>query len=166
MIRSRSDRLDEIVKSAEINGVEVTAKHYGLQEDTVRRYQRLQNETDDVIKLVREIFSDPPQKWNQYPKLYGDWVSTADWHIPFFNQALLEKVIKVSELLKIPNLLIIGDFADTFDVIFDPFMGSGSVPLACEKAGHKWIACEINEDYCTKAVERIKQEVAQLKMAI
>ena len=34
------------------------------------------------------------------------------------------------------------------ELVFDPFMGSGSTALAAEKAGRSYCGCEIEEEYC------------------
>lgn len=41
------------------------------------------------------------------------------------------------------------------DIIFDPFFGSGTAGIACEKLGRKWIGIEISEEYCEIAAKRI-----------
>lgn len=40
-------------------------------------------------------------------------------------------------------------------VLLDPFSGSFSIPLVCEKLGYKWIACEQNEDYFNIGINRL-----------
>ena len=42
------------------------------------------------------------------------------------------------------------------DIIFDPFMGSGTTALACMKLGRNYIGCEISKEYCDIAEQRIK----------
>ncbi len=42
------------------------------------------------------------------------------------------------------------------DVILDPFCGSGSVCVACQKRGRKWIGIDIDEEYVEMARERIE----------
>ena len=44
------------------------------------------------------------------------------------------------------------------DIVFDGFMGSGTVGVACIKAGRKFIGCEIDEKYFRIAEDRIKKE--------
>ena len=41
------------------------------------------------------------------------------------------------------------------DIVLDPFIGSGTTAIACEKLSRKWIGIEINPDYCEIAKERI-----------
>lgn len=41
------------------------------------------------------------------------------------------------------------------DLVFDPFCGAGTVPLVCERLGRRFVACEINPDYCRIAELRL-----------
>ena len=45
------------------------------------------------------------------------------------------------------------------DLVFDPFMGSGTTTVACKELGRNFIGCEIEQDYVNAAKERI--ELAQ-----
>ena len=42
------------------------------------------------------------------------------------------------------------------DVVFDPMMGSGIVPVMCKRHGRKYVGIEINEEYFNIAKERIE----------
>ncbi len=48
--------------------------------------------------------------------------------------------------------------------ILDPFLGSGTTAVACERLKRKWIGIEISLDYCRIAKERIERERKQLKL--
>jgi len=50
------------------------------------------------------------------------------------------------------------------DTVLDPMAGSGTVAKMCEKLNRRWIACEISEEYCEIAKQRIKQELSQKKL--
>ena len=49
-------------------------------------------------------------------------------------------------------------------VVFDPYLGSGTTALACEKMGIRWMGCEVNQDYAAIASRRIEAERAQGKL--
>ena len=50
------------------------------------------------------------------------------------------------------------------DKILDTHLGSGSIALACHDYGFELTACELDTEYYEKAVERIKNHVAQQKL--
>jgi DNA modification methylase len=47
------------------------------------------------------------------------------------------------------------------DVIFDPFMGSGTTGVACMQLGRNFIGCEIDPKYFAMARKRIEQAAMQ-----
>ena len=50
------------------------------------------------------------------------------------------------------------------NVVLDPFLGSGTTAIACERLKRKWIGIEISEEYCEIAAKRIENETRQLKL--
>jgi len=52
------------------------------------------------------------------------------------------------------------------NLILDPFLGSGTTAIACERLGRRWIGIEISKEYCDIAIKRIEQERAQLKLGL
>ncbi len=48
--------------------------------------------------------------------------------------------------------------------VMDPFLGSGTTAIACERLNRRWIGIEIEEKYCAIAKKRIEQERKQLKL--
>ena len=61
---------------------------------------------------------------------------------------------KPSELF----MSIITDFAEAGDLIFDPFMGSGTTAIAADRLGHKWFGIDISEEYVVMALKRIDDD--------
>ena len=45
------------------------------------------------------------------------------------------------------------------DVIFDPFLGSGTTAVACKQLHRQFIGCEISEKYCLIAKQRLAQDL-------
>ena len=43
------------------------------------------------------------------------------------------------------------------DLVFDGFAGSGTTGVACKELGRNFIGCELDENYCKIANERIKE---------
>ena len=54
---------------------------------------------------------------------------------------------------------ILTKYANDGNVIYDPFMGSGTTARACKDLGYVWIGSEISKEYCDIAEQRLKQEV-------
>jgi len=44
---------------------------------------------------------------------------------------------------------------DENDLVLDPFLGSGTTAVVCEKLNRRWIGIEINSNYCEMAKERL-----------
>jgi len=51
-------------------------------------------------------------------------------------------------------------------LVLDPFLGSGTTAVACERLGRRWIGIEISKEYCDIAVKRIEIERSQLKLPL
>jgi DNA modification methylase len=56
-------------------------------------------------------------------------------------EKLMERLIKAS--------------SNPGDLVFDPFCGSGTVPVVCHRLDRRFVACEINPEYCRMAEERL-----------
>jgi len=56
-------------------------------------------------------------------------------------EKLMERIVKAS--------------SNPGDLVFDPFCGSGTVPVVCQRLGRQFVACEINPEYRRLAEERL-----------
>ena len=59
---------------------------------------------------------------------------------------------------------LLDKYAKQGDKILDTHLGSGSIAIACHDYGFELTACELDREYYDKAIQRIKNHVAQLKL--
>jgi site-specific DNA-methyltransferase (adenine-specific) len=59
---------------------------------------------------------------------------------------------------------LLGNYAKQGDKILDTHLGSGSIAIACHDYGFDLTACELDKEYYDKAMERIRNHVAQQKL--
>ncbi len=110
------------------------------------------NEVDFIPTSV-EWFND---KRNKNPKpftyQYPNWIKT-EWAFASAKRAnnSIHPNEKNDKLLK----FLVEVSTNENDVIFEPFMGSGSLGIACKQTNRDFIGCELNTDYFKIAKERI-----------
>ena len=61
---------------------------------------------------------------------------------------------------------LLSDFTDPGETILDPFMGSGTTLVACERLGRQGIGIEIDPDYFAIACKRVDEESRQPRMFV
>jgi len=52
------------------------------------------------------------------------------------------------------------------DLIFDPFMGSGTTAVVADRLGRNFFGCDINPDYVEMALERLEKDRAGRQLAL
>ena len=52
---------------------------------------------------------------------------------------------------------ILGKYSKGSDLILDPFIGSGTTAVSCEKMGRNYIGIEISPEYCEIARKRVQE---------
>jgi site-specific DNA-methyltransferase (adenine-specific) len=122
-------------------------------------------------------FLPPSMGWIVWRKDRGEF-SSSDAELAFtsFNRALREftknPLILVREGGTIhptqkPVALykwILSNYAKEGDKILDTHLGSGSIAIACHDYGFDLTACELDKEYFDKAMQRINNHTAQIKM--
>lgn len=91
-------------------------------------------------------------------RVYGTYETKKTWYATPLNQGDKKKynhpTIKPVDILQ--NLII--NSSKEGEVVFDPFMGSGSTCVACKKTNRDFVGIEIDKTYYDIAVERIEAE--------
>ena len=91
-------------------------------------------------------------------RVYGTYETKKTWYATPLNQGDKKKynhpTIKPVDILQ--NLII--NSSKEGEVVFDPFMGSGSTGVACKKTNRDFVGIEIDKTYYDTAVERIEAE--------
>lgn len=59
---------------------------------------------------------------------------------------------------------LLSKYAKKGDKILDTHLGSGSIAIACHDYGFDLTACELDKEYFNKAMQRINNHTAQIKM--
>ena len=56
--------------------------------------------------------------------------------------------------------------SDIEEIVYDPFMGSGTTGVAAVQQGRRFVGCEINEDYFNIACQRLTEAQKQQLLAV
>jgi UDP-2,3-diacylglucosamine pyrophosphatase LpxH len=68
---------------------------------------------DARLDNTERAFPIPPTpQYNNYWHLHGDFVISSDWHIPYHNSDMADKLVKIAKKFKVKNHIIAGDFSD------------------------------------------------------
>ena len=83
-----------------------------------------------------------------YPSNFWDDISIPFWSMPENTDHPTQKPEKLYAKLILAS-------SRQGDLIFDPFMGSGTTAVVAKKLGRKYLGVEINEEYCLWAAKRL-----------
>lgn len=100
-------------------------------------YLRPQATLDEI---GRYYLSAEMDTWYQ-SRLCGTFKERVGWHPCQLPEALLERIVLLS--------------SNPGDLVFDPFLGSGTTAAVARQFGRDWLGCELGEEYAQKARERI-----------
>ena len=107
---------------------------------------------DDVWYLrPQQAMQDKPINGNAYfepdgdvwylSRLCGTFKERLGWHPCQLPESLLERIVAVS--------------SNPGDLVFDPFVGSGTTLAVAARMQRHWLGCELSAAYARKATERI-----------
>ena len=118
--------------------------------------------------------------WNKGNKIMGQYYMSQFEYILFFRKGRGVKINNcgTADILNVPNIktkgedgknlhdtekpielmkILIENSTQPNNIVFEPFGGIGSTPLACLESGRKCIVCEIDDVYANIEVDRIKE---------
>jgi len=96
----------------------------------------------EVEKEGIERYFNPGEDTWYLSRLCGTFKERQGWHPCQLPESLLERIIKLS--------------SHEGDVVFDPFVGSGTTLAVAARLKRQWTGCEMSGEYAKKATERIE----------
>lgn len=85
-----------------------------------------------------------------YPSNFWDDISIPFWSMPENTDHPTQKPEKLYAKLVLAS-------SKPGDLVFDPFMGSGTACVVARKLGRHYLGVEINDEYCLWSAKRVKQ---------
>ena len=115
------------------------------------------------VKIRRKVIAPyriegKPKDWeetsdgnfrNTYPSNFWDDISIPYWSMPENTAHPTQKPEKLLAKLILAS-------SNKGDVVFDPFLGSGSTSVTAKKLGRKYVGIEQNEQYCVWIEKRLE----------
>ena len=115
------------------------------------------------VKIRRKVIAPykvdgKPKDWeetaegnfrNTYPSNFWDDISVPYWSMPENTPHPTQKPEKLLAKLILAS-------SNVGDIVFDPFLGSGSTSVTAKKLGRKYIGIEVNPQYCVWAEKRLE----------
>jgi len=117
----------------------------------------------DSVMMKRKVIAPykvdgKPKDWEEtkegnfritYPSNFWDDISIPFWSMPENTDHPTQKPEKL-----IAKLILASSRED--DLVFDPFLGSGTTAVVAEKLRRHYFGVELNEEYCLWAAKRLK----------
>ena len=116
----------------------------------------------DAVKIRRKVIAPykvdgKPKDWDERedgnfrltcPSNFWDDISIPFWSMPENTDHPTQKSEKLYAKLILAS-------SEKGDIVFDPFMGSGTACVTAKKLGRRFCGIEINEEYCLWAQKRL-----------
>lgn len=117
----------------------------------------------EAVKIRRKVIAPykvdgKPKDWeetedgnfrNTYPSNFWDDISIPYWSMPENTAHPTQKPEKLLAKLILAS-------SNPGDIVFDPFLGSGSTSVTAKKLNRHYVGIEINDQYCVWAEKRIE----------
>lgn len=125
----------------------------------------------DDVKIKRKVLApykinDVPKDWEEtkegnfrltYPSNFWDDITIPFWSMPENTDHPTQKPEKL-----ITKLILAS--SNEGDIVFDPFLGSGTTSVVAKKLNRNYVGIEMNEEYCLWAEKRL--ELAETNKSI
>ena len=116
----------------------------------------------DAVKIRKKVIAPykvdgKPKDWdktengnyrNTCPSNFWDDITIPFWSMPENTAHPTQKAEKLIAKIMLAS-------SNPSDVVFDPFLGSGTTSVVAKKLGRKYIGIEANEQYCVWAEQRL-----------
>ena len=116
----------------------------------------------EAVKMRRRVIAPyrengQPKDWecteqgnfrSTYPSNFWDDISIPFWSMPENTDHPTQKPEKLYAKLILAS-------SEVGDVVFDPFMGSGTAAVVAKKLNRNFCGIELNEEYCLWAAKRL-----------
>jgi site-specific DNA-methyltransferase (adenine-specific) len=106
-----------------------------------------------LLKLNREGYGNYGRRTNVWEYMIGNGHSASD-KIAHGHPAIFPERLAQDHIIS---------WSNTGDLVYDPFLGSGTVALMAELNNRNYIGSEINANYCEIAKERLQRSRASAK---
>ncbi len=117
----------------------------------------------DSVKVRRKVIAPyrvdgKPKDWeeteagnfrNTHPSNFWDDISIPYWSMPENTAHPAQKPEKLLAKIILAS-------SNPGDIVFDPFLGSGSTSVTAKKLGRHYVGIEMNEQYCVWAEKRLE----------
>lgn len=125
----------------------------------------------DAVKMKRRVLAPyrvdgKPKDWQQtddgafrmtHPSNFWDDISIPYWSMPENTDHPTQKPEKLLAKLILAS-------SKPGDLVFDPFLGSGTTAVVAKKLGRKYCGIELNEQYCCWALARLDRAEQDAKI--
>lgn len=117
----------------------------------------------DAVKIRKKVIAPykvngKPKDWdetengnyrNTCPSNFWDDITIPFWSMPENTAHPTQKAEKLIAKIMLAS-------SNPSDIVFDPFLGSGTTSVVAKKLGRKYIGIETNEQYCVWAEQRLE----------
>ena len=138
-------------KPKTFNPIKELCKHAGSS--TWRKSKYYKDSSDKLTETIKQEISKDKIHGNVFEYKTGNQTETLDFKHPamFTEQLANDHIIT---------------WSNEYDIILDPFMGSGTTGVACKQLNRDFIGIELDEKYFDIAEDRINKAVRQFELFI